>query len=203
VTAKVAQSDPSEKPASPKAPDTPETTAATQTAKTANATQANTAPALGNSEESHHLHFKQLIDKIYDRDYDLGTIFENNIAFKDFQNGKLTWYSTAEGEEKKQLIHNWQLIKMFVQEVFGIGTRIINVPSDTKKKTPESRQQHNHHTTPFEESGSTIASLTEPPEMSTSEASVETDPSTLLEEPMIQALIKRFAAKKVRIIRKS
>jgi DNA polymerase-3 subunit gamma/tau len=163
------------------------------------------------SDETAPLRFKQLIDKIYDRDYDLGSIFEANITFKQFRNGELTWYSAATGDEKKALIHGWSIIKLFVQEIFGVETRIVNIPAEpdanAKKKTDELTTDYapSDPASPqetFDESGSTVASLTLSDEDS-SDASAEKDPSTLLEEPMIQEMLKRFSPKKVRIVRKS
>jgi len=79
--------------------------------------------------------FKELVKKIYDRNYDLGSCFERNIEFESFTDNKLTWNSTAEGDEKKMLIQNWGLINMFVKDLFGYETKIVNI---AKKKTDAS-----------------------------------------------------------------
>jgi len=84
---------------------------------------------------SPHQHtFDLLIKKIYDRDFDLGTCFEKNIVFDKYEDGELTWGSSAEGDDKKTLIQYWSVIKMFVQESFGVETKIINIPKT--KPTP-------------------------------------------------------------------
>ena len=83
--------------------------------------------------------FTTLISKIYDRDYDLGSCFERNISFVNFEGDKLTWESTAEGEEKKLLIKHWGLINMFVKELFGFETKIVNIAK--KKAVTEDREQ--------------------------------------------------------------
>ncbi len=75
--------------------------------------------------------FNELISKIYDRSFDLGECFKHNIEFESFENHKLTWGSTAEGEEKKQLVTHWGVINMFVKEIFGFETKIVNI---AKKK---------------------------------------------------------------------
>lgn len=75
--------------------------------------------------------FDTLVKKIYDRDYDLGACFERNITFESFEDNKLTWGSSAEGNDKKTLINHWGLINMFVKEIFGFETKIVNV---AKKK---------------------------------------------------------------------
>ncbi|KYJ86381.1 DNA polymerase III subunit gamma/tau [Sulfurovum riftiae] len=76
--------------------------------------------------------FRELVKKVYDRDYDLGSCFERNIEFESFTDNKLTWHSTAEEEDKKMLIQNWGLINMFVKDLFGYETKIVNI---AKKKT--------------------------------------------------------------------
>jgi DNA polymerase-3 subunit gamma/tau len=76
--------------------------------------------------------FDTLIAKIYDRDFSLGECFKRNIEFESFDEGKLTWGSTAEGDDKKQLITHWGVINMFVKELFGLDTKIVNI---AKKKT--------------------------------------------------------------------
>jgi len=75
--------------------------------------------------------FDNLVKKIYDRNYDLGSCFERNITFIDFTDNTLTWESTAEGADKKILINHWGLVNMFVKELFGFETKIKNI---AKKK---------------------------------------------------------------------
>jgi len=163
-----------------------------------------TAPEAPKETETVSLPFKNLIQKIYDRDYDLGASFERNITFQSFENGTLTWLSSANGDDKKTLVHGWSIIKMFVQEVFGLSTKIVNIPSpEAKKKTDITEPTHD-----FAQSSSTIESIEHPPARTTSasaetEAAKDKDPSTLLQEPMIKEMIELFDPKKVRIIRKS
>ena len=75
--------------------------------------------------------FKKLIEIIYDRNYKLGEIFEQNIEFQSYQNNKLTWLSSVEGEDKKKLIANWSLINHFIKDIYGINTKVVNL--DKKK----------------------------------------------------------------------
>ena len=72
--------------------------------------------------------FNYLIQKIYDRNYELGSSFERNITFYSHGNNTLTWNSTASGEDKKILITHWGIINMFVKDIFGYETKIINIP---------------------------------------------------------------------------
>ncbi len=159
--------------------------------------------------------FDALVSKIYDRDFDLGECFKRNIEFESFTDGKLTWGSTAEGEDKKQLITHWGVINMFVKEVFGFETKIVNVAkkkvvtADTPAETPQEKE--NRLNTEASHQDSDSASMLEDIEMKSSciapdagdtEAAKEKDPSTLLDEPMIKEAIALFDPKKVRIKKK-
>jgi len=174
----------------------------------------------------HQKTFDTLVKKIYDRDYDLGSCFENNITFESFKENKLTWGSHAEGDDKKMLITHWGLINMFVKDAFGFETKIVNV---AKKKVVETSTTSTSSVT--ENSTSTINNpVTEPaetkpahsdadtssmiediemkssciaPEAGDTEAAKEKDPSTLLQEPMVKEAIALFDPKKVRIKRNS
>jgi DNA polymerase-3 subunit gamma/tau len=165
--------------------------------------------------EAVDIRFANLIQKLYDRDYDLGSCFERNITFENFADDTLTWLSSAEGEDKKILVNAWGIIKMFVHEIFGFETKIKNIPAESKKKTDpvaniptQPSRPEPAHQNEFAQSSSTIESLEIPssctnPDIGTTEASREKDPSTLLEEPMIKEMIDLFDPKKVRIVRKS
>jgi DNA polymerase-3 subunit gamma/tau len=196
-------------------------------------TEAATAPeppaASEPAPDNGALKFKALLEKLYDRDYDLGEVFERNITYQSFANGKLTWESTAAGEEKKLLVKYWGVIRMFVQEIFGVETKIVNIakeapaaPDTDKKKLnsePEPTPQapstpqpaprvdecdlpDNAHTAGTLEAVELPSSCMDP-DTGTAEASKEKDPSTLLEEPMIKEAIALFDPKRVRIKRKS
>ncbi len=173
----------------------------------------------------HQKTFDALIKKIYDRDYDLGKLFEENITFVSFEEEKLTWESTAEGEEKKQLITYWGVINMFVKELFGFETKIVNIAkkkaltksneqvADSNESVSQSEIPHKVDA-PIEaphsdaNSGSMIEeveikSSCIAPEAGETEAAKEKDPSSLLNEPMIKEAIALFDPKKVRIKRNS
>jgi DNA polymerase-3 subunit gamma/tau len=205
--------------ASESAPETDNDTAVVQTAAPRKEEEPTSTAAV--------LQFKNLLQKIYDRDYDLGSCFERNITFMSYEEPTLTWLSSAEGSEKKTLIHGWGIIRMFAQEVFGIKTAIVNVPheakqEEVKKKIPDpatilsktvglASADHTSQppaTNTFAQSASTIEAIEMPdscvaPEAGQTEAAKEKDPSTLLQEPMIQEIIHLFDPKKVRIVRKS
>jgi DNA polymerase-3 subunit gamma/tau len=170
--------------------------------------------------DPHQKTFDTLVKKIYDRNYDLGACFERNIEFESFMDNKLTWGSSAEGDDKKQLITHWGVINMFVKELFGFETKIVNI---TKKKIdiedtlPQAQGTETDTTSVAElaeaphqdaDSGSMIEDIEMKssciaPEAGETEAAKEKDPSTLLEEPMIKEAIALFDPKKVRIKRNS
>lgn len=89
--------------------------------------------------------FDTLVKKIYDRDYDLGVCFEKNITFVEFASHTLTWASRAEDTDREMLRTYWSIIKMFVQELFGVETKIVHIPqapspsSDSKNLEKGSR----------------------------------------------------------------
>ena len=162
--------------------------------------------------------FDDLVKKIYDRDYDLGSCFERNITFVSFEEHLLTWESTAEDEDKKVLIKHWGIINMFVKELFGVETKIKNI---AKKKLPtdspvgatvshtqsDNPTENNHPDNPAHNDADTGSMIEEvemkssciAPDAGDTEAAKEKDPSTLLQEPMIKTAMELFAPKKVRI----
>ena len=68
--------------------------------------------------------FKKLVKKIYDQNYEVGECFNKSITFISFSNNTLTWQSNATGDDIKLLRDNWGIIRLFVQEIYGIETKI-------------------------------------------------------------------------------
>jgi len=171
------------------------------------------------SVDKHKKIFDDLIAKIYDRDFELGECFKQNIEFESFQDGKLSWGSSAQGDDKKQLITHWGIINMFVKELFGLDTKIINNPKKKASTSSNDEVETSSETDklvaePVEapHSDANSSSMIEDVEMKSScispeagdtEAAKEKDPSTLLDEPMIKEAIALFDPKKVRIKRNS
>jgi DNA polymerase-3 subunit gamma/tau len=149
--------------------------------------------------------FKELIKKIYDRDYELGSVFEKNISFAKFESDTLSWESIADGDDKEILKRYWSIIKMFVQEIFGIDTKIVNIPKEIPQPPTSS---------------TSIDSIDEPdlqmdsydniemssnhiiPPLDDIETTKEREPSSILEEPMIEKMIELFDPKRVTVKRK-
>ena len=120
----------------------------------------------------------------------------------------------AEGEDKKMLITHWGLINMFVKDLFGIETKIVNMPKKKvdAPKAVEALQEENPpqpQETPVHEDADSSSMIEDiemkssciSPEAGDTEAAKEKDPSTLLEEPMIKEAIALFDPSKVRIKR--
>lgn len=73
--------------------------------------------------------FKKVVEKIYERDYELGEIFSKNIAFVSFENNILTWESSAKNEAKDKLRMYYKIILEITKEVFGNSIEICNKKS--------------------------------------------------------------------------
>ena len=82
--------------------------------------------------------FKKVVEKIYERDYELGEIFSKNIAFVSFENNILTWESSAKNEAKDKLRMYYKIILEITKEVFGNSIEICN-----KKSSGDSAMQKN------------------------------------------------------------
>ena len=166
--------------------------------------------------------FDTLVKKIYDRNFDLAECFKRNIEFESFKDNKLTWGSSAEGNDKKSLITHWGLINMFVKDIFGFETKIVNIPkkkinleTGTVTEASQSLGTKSNRSTVAEpvevphndaDSSSMIEEIEMKssciaPEAGETEAAKEKDPSTLLQEPMIKEAIALFDPKRVRIKR--
>ena len=68
--------------------------------------------------------FAKLCLKLKDRNVELGTCFEKNITFLAFEETILRLSSRAKDEESTILKHSSGIIKHFVQEIFGLETKI-------------------------------------------------------------------------------
>ena len=81
--------------------------------------------------------FKQLISKIYERDYELGELFSKNISFVSLENGVLTWESRADDTTKAKLKPYFKLIQEMLVEIFG-KVQIQNKNAESSAKIAES-----------------------------------------------------------------
>ncbi|WP_300369126.1 DNA polymerase III subunit gamma/tau [Hydrogenimonas sp.] len=163
------------------------------------------------------LRFKKLIEKIYDRNAELGKAFEESIEFVDYRDGTLSWASHAEGENKTLLKTHFGIVRHFVQDIFGVGTKISLVKSENPPPPKSEAPKEEHE--PAAESPST----TEPPSDANAsthtgsmiedidcnssgcitgnctepEGSKEYDAKDILNDPMVKRAQELFGAKKI------
>ncbi|MGN8439766.1 DNA polymerase III subunit gamma/tau [Helicobacter pylori] len=102
-------------------------------------------PMLSAKDRIFHNLFKQVQTLVYERNYELGAVFEKNIRFIDFdsQTKTLTWESLAADKDKELLRERFKIVKSIVDGVFGKGESIKialkhhlenkSVPEETKE----------------------------------------------------------------------
>ncbi|WQS28244.1 DNA polymerase III subunit gamma/tau [Helicobacter pylori] len=83
-------------------------------------------PMLSAKDRIFHNLFKQVQTLVYERNYELGAVFEKNIRFIDFdsQTKTLTWESLATHKDKELLRERFKVVKSIVDGVFGKGENI-------------------------------------------------------------------------------
>ncbi|WQW28679.1 DNA polymerase III subunit gamma/tau [Helicobacter pylori] len=89
-------------------------------------TEAPQTPMLSAKDRIFHNLFKQVQTLVYERNYELGVVFEKNIRFIDFdsQTKTLTWESLATNKDKELLRERFKIVKSIVDSVFGKGENI-------------------------------------------------------------------------------
>ncbi|MGL2821902.1 DNA polymerase III subunit gamma/tau [Helicobacter pylori] len=108
---------PKQEPKSAEKIEKPETRENTETPQT---------PMLSVKDRIFHNLFKQVQTLVYERNYELGAVFEKNIRFIDFdsQTKTLTWESSATDKDKELLRERFKIVKGIVDGVFGKGENI-------------------------------------------------------------------------------
>ncbi len=88
--------------------------------------EAPQTPMLSAKDRIFHNLFKQVQTLVYERNYELGAVFEKNIRFIDFdsQTKTLTWESLATNKDKELLRERFKIVKSIVDGVFGKGENI-------------------------------------------------------------------------------
>ncbi|MGL2402746.1 DNA polymerase III subunit gamma/tau [Helicobacter pylori] len=83
-------------------------------------------PMLSAKDRIFHNLFKQVQTLVYERNYELGAVFEKNIRFIDFdsQTKTLIWESLATNKDKELLRERFKIVKGIVDSVFGKGENI-------------------------------------------------------------------------------
>ncbi|EMG85686.1 DNA polymerase III, subunit gamma and tau [Helicobacter pylori GAM115Ai] len=123
-------------------------------------TETPQTPMLSAKDRIFHNLFKQVQTLVYERNYELGAVFEKNIRFIDFdsQTKTLTWESLATDKDKELLRERFKIVKSIVDGVFGKGESIKialkhhlenkNAPEETKEfKFPFLKPQPTTETT--------------------------------------------------------
>ncbi|WP_120825853.1 DNA polymerase III subunit gamma/tau [Helicobacter pylori] len=89
-------------------------------------TETPKTPMLSAKDRIFHNLFKQVQTLVYERNYELGAVFEKNIRFIDFdsQTKTLTWESLATHKDKELLRERFKIVKGIVDSVFGKGENI-------------------------------------------------------------------------------
>lgn len=89
-------------------------------------TETPQTPMLSAKDRIFHNLFKQVQTLVYERNYELGAVFEKNIRFIDFdsQIKTLTWESLATDKDKELLRERFKIVKSIVDGVFGKGENI-------------------------------------------------------------------------------
>ncbi|WQU03501.1 DNA polymerase III subunit gamma/tau [Helicobacter pylori] len=88
--------------------------------------EAPQTPMLSAKDRIFHNLFKKVQTLVYERNYELGAVFEKNICFIDFdsQTKTLTWESLAADKDKELLRERFKIVKSIVDGVFGKGENI-------------------------------------------------------------------------------
>ena len=156
------------------------------------------------------IRFKKLVEKLYDRNADLGRAFEESIEFVSFEDGVLSWKSHAAGENKELLKTHFGIVRHFVQEIFGFETKINLIKSESPPPKPpaptqepktaeESRNDANAetHTASMIEDIECNSAGCVTGNCSEAEPSREFDAKEIQNDPMVQKAVELFGAKKI------
>jgi DNA polymerase-3 subunit gamma/tau len=143
--------------------------------------------------------FKQLIDNIYKKSYDIGECFEKSFTFSSYNNDILKINSTAQGECKALLYKHFTNIKQFVKEAFGENTtldfeKIQKAPTKEMARVIQPSPKFNNATieelAKDEQPSSCVASMSA---MSNPNlAQIELDINDVLNSKMVNTAIKLF-----------
>ncbi len=173
-------------------------------------TSASQPPTSGQYTPDNTIRFKKLIEKLYDRNAQLGKAFEESIEFIGYENGVLSWSSHAEGEQKELLKTHFGIIRHFVQEIFGVGTKISLVKSENpppKPEAPKKEPETDKKEADDANAKTHTASMIEDIECNSAgcvtgncretEPSKEFDAKEIQNDPMVQKAVELFGAKKI------
>ncbi|MBN2964674.1 DNA polymerase III subunit gamma/tau [Sulfurospirillum sp. T05] len=139
--------------------------------------------------------YEQLVEKLFDRDYDLGLCFEKQIRFVSFEEGQLTLASYADEGCRGHLRNASNIIKHFVKEVFGLETTI-KITQEKPEALPQNEPEPlTPPTKEIPEEGATQGCVSAPYE----ENKKELDAKEVLNDPFVQKAQELFSPKKIQI----
>lgn len=78
--------------------------------------------------------YAKLTAKVYERDYELGELFEKNFIYRSFDNDILKICSYAQDEERKILFKHFGVIKMFIYDIFGNDIELDFIKEDSSTR---------------------------------------------------------------------
>lgn len=136
--------------------------------------------------------FQKLIEKLYDRNAELGECFEQSIRFIGFEDNLLVLSSSAEGDASKILKNSSSIIKHFVQEIFGLETKI-EIQKSLQPTAVEAIEA------PSNQEGSNTESCVAGEMMSEQK---EIDPMEILNDPFVQRAQELFDPRSIKIHQK-
>ncbi len=136
-------------------------------------TETPQTPMLSAKDRIFHNLFKQVQTLVYERNYELGVVFEKNIRFIDFdsQTKTLTWESLAADKDKELLRERFKIVKSIVDGVFGKGESIkIALKHHLENKSTLETQEVKEFKFPFLKPQPTTETTAEMQENDTKEA---------------------------------
>ncbi len=127
----------------PKSTERIEGTEKRESAERIESAETSQTPMLSAKDRIFHNLFKQVQTLVYERNYELGAVFEKNIRFIDFdsQTKTLTWESLATDKDKELLRERFKIVKGIVDGVFGKGENIkIALKNQNKSALEETKE---------------------------------------------------------------
>ena len=104
-----------------------------QTQNETNLQISKTTNQTSNLQNSQIYKFNDFIDKLYDRNYELGEKFKNFTEFVKFEENNLFLKFNIPSDERKFLASNWKIIISIFKNLFGENADIINIDKVEKK----------------------------------------------------------------------
>ncbi|MDR2099934.1 MAG: DNA polymerase III subunit gamma/tau [Campylobacteraceae bacterium] len=91
-------------------------------------------------DESGKIKFKTLVEKLTDRNMELGECFEKNVEFVEFKNNELHLNSHAMNGDRKIIREGYGIIRQFTWDIFGLQTKLA-VNHTGKEKEEQERAE--------------------------------------------------------------